>query len=91
MRIGVSHADLPRLFTGRKMTDAELEAQARKLANGGKDEEVPLEWGTGLKQKADAQDAQARLRAAIREVPFVVIVDLDWIVNSAWPDERSCV
>jgi hypothetical protein len=57
------------------MTEAELEAQARKLANGGKDEEAPLEWGTGLKQKADAQDAQARLRAAVREVLTIATLD----------------
>ncbi len=74
-------------MTGRKLTEAELEAEARRLARGGKDEEEPLVWGTGLKQQADQADAQARMLAAARQ-PFARYTDDPTLFEERRNEER---
>jgi hypothetical protein len=57
------------LSAGKKLSQAEVEAEARRLSRRGQsDENEPLEWGTGLKQKKESMDEQARLRDAAKRV-----------------------
>ena len=61
-------------FAGRKLSQVEIEAEARKLSRrANADDEEPLEWGTGLRQKKDFVDEQTRLREAARLVRVDIV------------------
>jgi hypothetical protein len=49
------------------LTQAEVEAEARRVTKSTDDEE-PLEWGTGLKQKQNSADARKKLQEAAMQV-----------------------
>ena len=56
-------------WPGRKLSQAEIEAEARKLSRrSNADDDEPLEWGTGLRQKKDMLDEQTRLKEAAKQV-----------------------